>query len=215
MGGTSMSAPLAAGCAALVREYYIKERSHQPSAALLKATLINSTRWLTGSDSVADHTKMPNFHQGFGCIHMPFAIPNQRLPNNNLRLEFLDTWNDPNMQFNRTGQRVRFKVSISGGSWLRICLVWTDLPARALQNNLNLFVENIQSGQKWMGNEDLPMSLHIPDPNNNVEVVRLENPTAGDYLIQVQASNLLQPRQDFALVVTGDLTSPLEPFFHD
>jgi serine protease AprX len=215
MGGTSMSAPLAAGCAALVREYYIKERSHQPSAALLKATLINSTRWLTGSDSIADHTKMPNFHQGFGCIYMPFAIPNQGLPNSNLRLEFLDTWNDPNMQFNRTGQRVRFKVSISGGSWLRICLVWTDLPARALQNNLNLFVENIQSGQKWMGNEDLPMSLHIPDPNNNVEVVRLENPASGDYLIQVQASNLLQPRQDFALVVTGDLTSPLEPFPHD
>jgi hypothetical protein len=34
-------------------------------------------------------------------------------------------------------------------------------------------------------------------------------------LIQVQASNLLQPRQDFALVVTGDLTSPLEPHPHD
>src|SRR5215210_1840406 len=43
MGGTSMAAPLVTGCAALVREYYRKSRNHQPSAALLKATLINST----------------------------------------------------------------------------------------------------------------------------------------------------------------------------
>ena len=49
MGGTSMAAPLVAGCAALVREYYVSKRHHEPSAALLKATLINGTRWLTGA----------------------------------------------------------------------------------------------------------------------------------------------------------------------
>ena len=46
MGGTSMATPLVSGCAALVREYYVKQRSHSPSAALLKATLINGTRSL-------------------------------------------------------------------------------------------------------------------------------------------------------------------------
>jgi serine protease AprX len=44
LGGTSMAAPYVAGCAALVREYYQKKENWQtPSAALLKATLINGT----------------------------------------------------------------------------------------------------------------------------------------------------------------------------
>ncbi len=60
-----------------------------------------------------------------------------------------------------------------------------------------------------MGNENLPMSLKIPDPDNNVEVVRLENPQKGNYLIQISATNLLKLPQDFALVVTGELTSSL------
>lgn len=207
MGGTSMAAPLVSGCAALVREFYVKDRNHEPSAALLKATLINSTRWLTGLDAVADPPGVPNYHQGFGCIYMPWAIPNPSEPS--LKLEFLDTWKDPQNQFVGTGQRLRIQFSISGGDWLRICLTWTDLGARALQNNLNLFVQHIPSGQKWRGNEGLPMSLKIPDPDNNVEVVRLENPAVGDYQIQITATNLLQGPQDFALVVTGELASSL------
>ncbi len=211
MGGTSMAAPLISGCAAQVREYYIKNRNHEPSAALLKATLINSTRWLKGDDAVADHQLLPNYHQGFGCVYMSWAIPNPSEPN--LKLEFIDSWKDQTRQFVRSGQRFRFQFSISPGSdWLRICLTWTDLPARALQNNLNLFVQYPHSGQKWIGNENLPMGLKIPDPDNNVEVVRLEKPQHGDYLIQVAATNLLQAPQDFALVVTGKLTSQLQIF---
>ncbi|MBC7260986.1 MAG: hypothetical protein H5T63_03145, partial [Chloroflexi bacterium] len=185
----------------------VKERKHQPSAALLKATLINGTRWLTAPDAIADHPYSPNYHQGFGCIYMPWTIPNPGEPT--LKLEFQDTWKQKQLQFTRSGQRFRFQFSISGGAWLRICLTWTDLPARALKNNLNLFVQHLTSGKKWIGNENLPMGLKIPDPDNNVEVVRLENPPAGNYLIQISATNLLKGPQDFALVVTGALTSPL------
>jgi len=210
MGGTSMSAPLVSGCATLIREYYVKDRNHEPSSALLKATLINSTRWLTGSDSVADHSFVPNYHQGFGCIFMPWAIPNASMPN--LRLEFVDTWKSSQERFSMTGQRYRYKFSVSGGNWIRICLCWIDPPGRALQNNLNLFVQNLTTGKKWVGNETLPQSLNIPDPDNNAETVRIDNPSAGDYLIQVQAMNLLRPSQDFSLVVSGELSSPLDPF---
>jgi serine protease AprX len=207
MGGTSMAAPLVAGCAALVREYYVKDRKHKPSAALLKATLINSTRQLTAADATADHPHLPNYHQGFGCVYMPWAIPNPSEPQ--WRLEFVDTWKQKAMQFARSGQRFRFQVTVAGGKWLRLCLAWTDLPARALQNNLNLFVQHVQSTTKWMGNEELPFSLKIPDPDNNVEVVRLENPQPGDYWIQISATNLLKAPQDFALLVTGELTTSL------
>jgi len=68
MGGTSMAAPLVSGCAALVRQYFIGQ-GHHPSAALVKATIINGTHRLTGFDAVADYGELPNYHQGFGrCI---------------------------------------------------------------------------------------------------------------------------------------------------
>ena len=207
MGGTSMAAPLVAGCAALVREYYVSDRNHSPSAALLKATLINGTRWLTGSDSMADYPDLPNFHQGFGCVHMPSTIPNPSSPN--LTLEFSDAWDDTEPRLVRTGQRFQFHFSSSGGDWLRICLSWTDLPQRALQNNLDLTIRHGPTGQKWVGNERLPLGITPLDVENNVEVVRIDNPPAGDYVIQVSATNLLGPPQDFALIVTGELDSSL------
>jgi serine protease AprX len=206
MGGTSMAAPLVAGCAALVREYYVNSRDHQPSAALLKATLINSTHRLTAEDALADHDLVPNFHQGFGCVYMPWAIPNPAEPD--LQLEFVDGWQDPELQLDRNGQRLRFGFRARAGRPLRLCLTWTDLPARSLQNNLNLFVQ-LPTRTKITGNPDLPAKLTATDRDNNVEIVRLEAPPEGEYLVQITASNLLRGPQDFALVVTGDLETPL------
>ncbi len=207
MGGTSMAAPLVSGFAALVREYFVKERNHQPSAALLKAAIVNGARTLKGPDALADHPFTPNYHQGFGAVYLPTTLPNPAFPA--MKLEFVDNWQDAGQQFDHTGQRVRYRFSISGGAWLRMTLAYTDLPARALQNNLNLFVQHLQSGQKWMGNAQLPMGLKIPDPDNNLESVRIENPPPGDYLVQISVTNLLKGPQDFALVVTGDLTTGL------
>ena len=210
MGGTSMAAPLVAGCAALVREYYVTQRQHEPSAALLKATLINGTRWLTAGDSVADHDKQPNYHQGFGCLYLPAAIPSLVAPA--LRLEFRDTWKTPADQFVRSGQPFRYRVGVAGGEALRICLAWTDAPDRGLQNSLVLMVQHVPSGQKWVANADLPLSIMSPDPDNNVQLVRVANPAAGDYLIQIFARNLLQSPQDYALVVAGELTGAMAPY---
>ncbi|MCU7942691.1 MAG: S8 family serine peptidase [Candidatus Thiodiazotropha sp. (ex Cardiolucina cf. quadrata)] len=209
-GGTSMSAPVVSGCAALIRQYFV-DSGHQPSAALLKATLINGCRWLTGQDAQADFASLPNFNQGFGAIDMAHTIPNAGQPD--LHLEFLDDWATGNNLFTYTGQRYRFIVSANSGLALRICLSWTDLPARALQNNLNLQVQSLTTNQKWVGNTDLPMGFNMPDPDNNVEVVRIVTPAAGDFLIQISASNLLSTSgQDFALVVTGELTSSINPY---
>lgn len=208
MGGTSMSTPLVSGCAALIREYYAKERRHTPSAALLKATLINSTRGLKGNDALADHPFQPNFHQGFGCVYIPWAIPN--LLEKQLKLEYMDTWQDNQMQFRAVGQRLRYRFSVSGGKRLRLCLTWTDAPGRALQNNLNLFLLHEDSDRLWIGNQNLPMKLTVPDSENNVEVIRVDDPPSGDYTVQISATNLLQIPQDFALVITGELDSSLK-----
>ncbi|MEO6238343.1 MAG: S8 family serine peptidase [Vicinamibacterales bacterium] len=209
MGGTSMAAPLVAGCAALVREYYVTTRHHaKPSAALLKATLINSARTLTGASAVADFNVLPNMHQGWGAVDMRLAYPNPAQPN--LRLEFVDEWQDPAKSFGVTGQRRRFQIGVAAGQRLSICLAYTDAPGRALQNNLNLLVEP-PGGSKIVGNQNLPLALQPMDQENNVEVARIAAPVAGNYLIQVSASNLLTAEQDFALVVTGALTTKLTP----
>lgn len=204
-GGTSMSAPLVAGCAALVREYYRTQRNHSPSAALLKATLINSTRWLTATDSRADHNTSPNFHQGFGALYMPWAIPNANVPDMNL--EYIDNWQDPasHLQFN--GARRRYHFHVDAGTPLRICLTWTDPPGRALQHDLNLFLHQLGTTTKWIGNTNLPLKISLTDPENNVEIIRVDNPVAGDYMVLISALNLLHGPQDFALVVTGAVSA--------
>lgn len=209
MGGTSMAAPLVSGCAALVREYLATAHNYdQPSAALMKAMLINGCRWLTGWDSTAPAAGMPNFHQGFGRINMADTLPNPAWPN--LIVQYVDDWQQPGGQFTRTGERRRFRLRITGPCpSLRVCLAYTDLPARALQNNLDLFVLP-PNGQKIVGNAQLANRLILPDPDNNVEVVRIDSPDLGDYLIQVSVTNLLRGPQDFALVVTGENLTDLQ-----
>ncbi|MFJ3160877.1 S8 family serine peptidase [Streptomyces kanasensis] len=203
MGGTSMATPLVAGCAALVREYYVRERATSPSAALVKATLINGARRLTAPDATAPD---PHFHQGFGAIHLPSTLPNPAVPD--LVLDFADTWQAPARQLARTGDVSRFTVEVAAGAALRLCLAYTDLPGRSLQNDLSVLVE-APDGVRHAGNDTLPNRLLRTDSTNNVEVVRLPDAPQGRYLIQVFARNLLEGPQDFALVVTGRLTGPL------
>ncbi len=208
MGGTSMATPLVSGCAALLREYYTKQRQHQPSAALLKATLINGARWLTGQDSTHKQGAAPNYYQGFGAVSMPWTVPNAAEPN--MKLEFVDSWQVPQLKFSRSGQRFRFRIAVKGGQRLRFCLAYTDVPGRSLQNDVNVTIQE-PSGSKRVGNEHLPERLTPLDRGNNVEIVRIEQPAQGDYLVEVSASNILRPGQDFALVVTGELSSGLVP----
>ncbi|TDU73476.1 S8 family serine peptidase [Streptomyces sp. KS 21] len=203
MGGTSMATPLVSGCAALVREYYVDRRGAEPSAALVKATLINGARTLSGPDSTA---KDPHYHQGFGAIHMPATLPLDGAAD--FELEFVDTWQKPAKQFRRTGERQRFNVTAGSATPFRLCLAYTDLPGRGLQNDISVIVQ-APDGTKHAGNTGLPNPLIGSDCTNNVEVVRIDAPPAGTYLIQVFARNLLAGPQDFALVVTGDLNGPI------
>ncbi len=210
-GGTSMATPLVAGCAALVRQYYTEHAKHlRPSAALLKATLINSTTWLTGQDATAKSVGKPNFHQGHGRVSMNLAIPNPSQPG--MELRFVDEWET--FQFTRTGQRKRYQFMLPADvAELRFCLAYTDAPARSLQNNVNLVVQYIDGGIKFMGNAELPDALTLPDPDNNVESVKIPDAKKGTYFIQVFAANLLTPPQDFALVVAGVGVPPLTEVF--
>lgn len=212
LGGTSTAAPLVSGCAAIVRQYYLEDRGHTPSAALLKATLVNGTCWLTGADAVADHPDEPNYHQGFGRVDLRSTLPGAGLS----RLEFSDGWQSPQLALGYTGDSRTFLLSTAGGP-LRMCLTWTDLPGPGLQNSLALLVEHTATGERWTGNPRRKKLFEGTDSGNNVQVVRWDDAPAGAYSLQVTAVNLLPraagaaaPTQAFALVTTGDLTRTLD-----
>jgi hypothetical protein len=207
--GTSMATPLVSGCVALVREYYVKKRNHNPSAALLKATIINGTKWLGGQDAIADHDNTPNFHQGFGFVNMNQTIPNKANPH--LILEFVDTWiyDDRNRKIKETGSQKKYRLKVSNGKYLRVCMTHIDRPSVGLENNINLFLYHKETGNVFRGNQQIRTDINIPDPDNNVEVIRLENPSDGNYEVSVAGRNLLDEPLDFGLVVTGDNISSL------
>ena len=70
-------------------------------------------------------------------------------------------------------------------------------------------MEHSGSGAKWTGNQNRPTQFPTPDMGNNVQVIRLDQPPIGTYLIQISMSNILHGPQSFALLVTGSLSSVL------
>ena len=62
--GTSMATPIVAGTAALVRQYYVDNKSISPSAALIKATLING----------AINMNLPKNAQGWGRVDIENSL---------------------------------------------------------------------------------------------------------------------------------------------
>jgi subtilisin family serine protease len=202
MGGTSMATPLVAGMAALVRQYLREKRNYAaPSAALIKAIITNGTRRLSGPDALADQQReLPNFHQGFGGVFMPTTLPLDE----SYVLAFADNWQNQAEHLSRAGMRRRFRFRLRDQGPLRVTLAYTDAPGRGIQNDLSLILE-LPGGEKHLGNEHTPLAIFHPDPDNNVEVVRIDDAPAGEYLVAVSATTILHPPQDFALVVTGAL----------
>lgn len=209
LGGTSMAAPLVAGCAAQVREYFRIEHGRDASAALVKATLVNGTRQLSGADANDGHAAVPNYHQGFGMLWMPYTLPVGDQPD--FDLKFVDT-QGTNGALTPGGLR-RYRFRLAGAPFLRVCLAWTDSAAgAALQNHLVMMLEIPQGGTrvKLWGNQQRPSPLHLQDRDNNVHIIRVDDPEDGDYLLQVVSPHMVDPPQHFALVVAGRFDGGLD-----
>ena len=172
-----------------------------PSAALLKATLVNGARWLTGADSIADRVPAPISTRAL-VNQFDTSLPNPAEPG--LRLESVDCWETPNLQLGETGERRRFHLDVGGGMPLRLCLASTDLPGRSAERR-GLLVP-IPRGQDRR--EHRAARSHRFDVDNNVEMVRIDDPTPGRWRSGLRR-NMLRPPQDYALVATRALSSPL------
>ncbi|HVS33884.1 MAG TPA: S8 family serine peptidase [Thermoanaerobaculia bacterium] len=222
--GTSWASPSVAGAAALVRQYYTdgfypsgaRTAGHgfTPSAALLKATIIASTRAVPFRALQSRDVTIPpppSNDQGFGFPVLDDAL---FFPGDKSRLRVVDV---PTEQGLAAGETAAVLLNVRAGTRLRAILVWTD-PAGTprsgndttpqLVNDLDLRVTG--PGVARFGNEEFHPGQ--PDRLNNVEGVLLETPAAGLYTITVNANRLGSgARQSYALVITGDFESATPP----
>ncbi len=202
-GGTSMAAPLVAGGAAIVREYFQRQFGHSPSAALVKATLINGAVDMSpgqyGTGAQQDVWRRPDINQGWGRMNMTQTLVFDG-PRQPAYFEVV-----PGVQ---TGQMLQQAIQLaSGGSELRVTLVWTDahgLEAShgALVNDLDLEVVD-PNGTVHRGFAG--MTGVTVDRFNNFEEVRLASAPAGSYTLRIIGHNVPMGPQPFAVVITGAL----------
>jgi putative cell wall-binding protein len=207
MGGTSMSNPLAAGAAAVAADFYQKAHLHAASAALVKATLINSARDLLdeNNDGLDDNDfPIPNIHEGWGIIDLDGATDGSH--------QYVD-----HIVGIGTSDSVSYQYTVdTGGSEFKATLVWSDHPSAEialanLVNDLDLEVTapdgtTVYAGNNFVGGWSEPSMT--PDQVNNVENVFVASAAAGPWTVTVHGSNVPMGPQPFALVVDGDLTPP-------
>lgn len=201
--GTSHSTPAAAGAASLLDYFYrVNFGGQSPSPAMVKAYLVNSARYLTGSGA---NDTLPSPNQGFGRVDLGRAF--DQTP------RFLV---DQTTTFSSSGQVYEFNGAIVDSQKpLRVTLAWTDAPGptsgNAYVNNLDL--EVIVNGQIYRGNAFSganSITGGVADVRNNVESVFLPAGVSGSVTVRVRAFNIAgdgvpgngdPTDQDFALVV--------------
>jgi len=201
MGGTSMSNPLVAGGAALVRDFYQKTYTVNASAALVKATIVNSAVDMLdeNNDGLNDNLNpIPNRDEGWGRVDLNSAT--------NSRRKFVDGATSLS-----TGSNATYTYSIaSGGLPFKVTLAWSD-PASStsasknLVNDLDLVV-TAPDGAQYLGNAFAGGWSHSggsADRVNNLENVYVQSPVAGTWTVLVRGFNVPTGPQPFALVVDG------------
>jgi serine protease AprX len=193
MGGTSMATPLTAGAVAIIREYLRKKKAiKNPSAALLKATLVAGATRLAGygePGAVCDND------QGYGRVNLD-AVLTPPAPAEASYIEVA-----PGL---RTGEIYATDIDVkSADAALRVVMAYSDYPGSSLVNNLNLILA-APSGKRYVGNQTAGAAMTL-DGKNNAEVIHIPNPEQGRWQLQVVGSNIPQGPQEFALVYLAHL----------
>lgn len=240
-GGTSMANPLTAGTAVLVRQYYqdgwhpnhsqvtnttpSSGQGFNPSAALVKATLINGAwdmapgqygtgttqemppNWDTGHD-------LPNNAEGYGRVDLEHSLfPGSGWGDVAQRmLEVHDV--APGLQ---TGQHGDYSASVtSGANPLIVTLVWTD-PYGALSAGTELVNDLDLTVTSPTGTVYYPNGLNKTsgaDHTNNVEQVKVTSPGTGNWTVRVNGASVPgngvggTTTQPYALVISGVISPP-------
>jgi len=200
--GTSMSAPVVAGMAVQIRQYFLDgfyplgEKSTgtsiRPSGSLIKAVIMNGSQFLRGiAESPSVDLQPYDSVQNMGRVSLYHSLPLQGV--NDLQLTVHDRI------VIEDGDTHDYIVDIqrpSDGCSFRATMVYADEPGETLINDIDLTV-------MWRGNFYFPNGRSGPDRNNNAERIILENVAEGDrVMVNVNAHNLQSSTMKYALVLT-------------
>ncbi|HWP32057.1 MAG TPA: S8 family serine peptidase [Fimbriimonadales bacterium] len=219
MTGTSMACPAITGACALVRQYFADGfaddgkkggRSHSASGSLIRAMIMNGGVDMTGLSGY------PGNKEGWGRLLLDGVL---WFRGETRKLLYADK---RHAQGVGTGEEHVYKMYVTGNSEpLRITMTFADYPAQvnasyAPINDISLEVID-PDGILYYGN-DIDKSVGLsktggsPDVKNSTEMVILNPPKTGMYIVKVKGVIINQgTKQGYAVVVTGDVTKPLMP----
>jgi hypothetical protein len=169
-GGTSTSAPLTAGAAAVMRQYLMEiEGITTPSAAMIKAALINSAEDISPGQYAGEIPQAPSSVAGWGRLNLENAIH----PTAPLNILYYDEAGGL-----ATGEYKEYVIHVSDASEpLKLNLVWTDYPGNpanqgGLVNDLDLQVTDPSS------------TVHYPDQaaqQSTITTIRYDSDSYSTY----------------------------------
>nr|MDQ3578791.1 S8 family serine peptidase [Actinomycetota bacterium] len=199
--GTSMSNPLTAGAATVVRDFYAKKHGVNASAALVKGTLINSATDLldeNGDGSNDNDLPVPNSHEGWGLVNLDKATAGTARYVNEAA------------QGLATNGSAESKYPLDANKPFKVSLAYSDKEAAVnasvtLVNDLDLEVVS-PTGTVYKGNAfagGWSTAGGSADRRNNVENVYLRSAAAGEWTVRVKGYNVPSGPQKFAVVVDG------------
>lgn len=197
MVGSSNSAALVSGTAALLQQAYLAKWGEYPSSSLLKALLV------TGADDLDEPG--PDFVRGHGSLNALNSIQILR--------------NDQFFEGSITSGVVKnHLIAIpESAATLKVGLTWLDPPANpgdaiALINDLDLKLIN-ERGEiilPWVLNASPDASalsepaIRAEDHLNNVELVSMNHPKSGTYRIEISNDALFTANQSYAVAYLMD-----------
>jgi len=213
MSGTSMASPGATGLTALIRQYYTDgwyptggenaPDGFTPSAALLKATLVNSAA------NMANTAAIPANCQGWGRVLLENAL---FFAGQTRRLFVKD--DDTPFATGSTNEDRTYNATVDGSAEpLKVTVAWTDFPSTpAASPNINNDLDLIVSGPggTFLGNVfsgGFSTTGGTADRRNTLEQVLISSPATGPYTVTVRSFNVPSGPQPFAVVVTGNLAA--------
>lgn len=191
MSGTSMATPLVAGCVAALREAVISNGILSPSAALIKALLINGTVDIHNTNNKNSSTPTthaipvaPNGLQGFGRLDMTRSI----VPlSDDSSCGFVDAGEGKSIPSLTPSTRSWTSALIpitNPNSILTVTLAYTDREGQLLQNDLNLIVQDIHGEERHGNNASADTEY---DTQNNIEKVTWEGIAVGTASVTIEA----------------------------
>lgn len=196
--GSSGATALVSGIALVLQQVYKQQNNIAPSAALVKAILLNTADDVgaTGID----------YKSGYGSANAYNAVTTM------LHNQYFT-----GAVSNNTQQQLNITVP-ANTKQLKVTLVWTDPAAapnntKALINDLDLTVTDVSNNtvlQPWVLNSGSSASAlqQLPirkrDSLNVVEQVTIDAPSAGNYLVTVNGYAVSSASSNFAIAYSID-----------